>query len=106
MPAEQLTFVFASLDFPGRTTLSLGEIALRLGCSVDHLLNEVEHGALVGVDLKGAKATRRNVRVPLEAYRAYVIARMTGPFRQQFLRDLPRHVLETLAREIKEALAA
>ncbi len=103
---EQLCFAFASLDFPGRTTLSLGEIAQRLGVSVDHLLNEVDHGALVGLDLKGAKATLRFVRVPVESYRAYVLARMTGPFRRQFIRDLPRHILKELQAEIQEALSA
>jgi hypothetical protein len=102
--AEQLCFVFASLDFPGRTTLGLGEIAKKLGVSVDHLLNEVDNGELVGLDLKGAKATLRFVRVPIESYRAYVLKRMTGPFRRQFLRDLPRQQLEELLVEIREAL--
>ncbi|MDP2226801.1 MAG: hypothetical protein Q8J78_04935 [Moraxellaceae bacterium] len=98
--AEQLAFPFASLDFPGRTTLGLGEIAKRIGCSVDHLLNEVEHGALCGIDLKGAKATLRFIRVPVEAYRAYVLQRMTGEFRRNFIRDLPAHVKRELRREM------
>lgn len=102
--AEQLAFAFASLDFPGRTTVSLGEIAQRLGVSVDHLLNEAEHGALKGLDLKGAKATRRNMRVPIECYRAYVIEHMTAEFRSGFVRDLPRHVLRELLVEINAAL--
>ena len=102
---EQLSFVFASLDFPGRTTVSLDEVAERLGCSVDHLLNEVERGALVGVDLKGAKATRRFVRVPLEGYRAYVLARVTGPFRADFIAELPRAVRLQLLAEIEASLA-
>jgi len=101
MPAaEQLTLPFACLDFPGRTTVSLGEIAGRLGCSVDHLLNEVEHGALVGVNLKGEKATRRNVRVPVEAYRVYVMARITGPFRAEFIRELPAPLKRELRRQM------
>jgi len=102
--AEQLAFPFSSLDFPGRTNMSLDEISLRLGCSVDHLLNECEHGALCGLDLKGAKATRRFVRVPIESYRAYVVSRMTGPFRRDFIRDLPREVQHELLVQLKEAL--
>lgn len=98
--AEQLAFPFASLDFPGRTTLGLGEIAKRIGCSVDHLLNECEHGALCGVDLKGAKATARFIRVPIESYRAYVLTRMTGEFRRNFIRDLPAHIKRELRREM------
>ena len=102
--AEQMAFPFASLDFPGRTAITLTEMAARLGCSTDHLLNEAEHGALCGIDLKGAKASRRNVMVPIESYRAYVLARMTGPFRADFVRDLPRAVLLQLQAEIKAAL--
>ena len=103
-PAEQMSFPFASLDFFGRSTLGLAEIAEKLGCSVDHLLNECEHGALCGVDLKGAKASRRNVRVPIESYRAYVLARVTGPFRADFIRDLPRSVRLELLAEIERSL--
>lgn len=99
-PTEQLVFPFTSLDFPGRSTVGLGEMAQRLGCSVDHLLNEAEHGALVGADLKGAKAHRRFIRVPVECYRAYVLTRMTGPFRRDFIRDLPASIKRDLRREM------
>lgn len=97
---EQLVFPFTSLDFPGRTTVGLAEIAQRLGCSVDHLLNEAEHGALKGLDLKGAKASRRNIRVPIECYRAYVLGHMTAEFRRDFLRDLPASVKRELRIEL------
>jgi hypothetical protein len=97
---EQMAFPFSSLDFPGRTTVGLAEMAQRLGCSVDHLLNEAEHGALCGLDLKGVNATRRSIRVPIESYRAYVLTRMTGPFRRDFIRDLPAHIKRELRREM------
>jgi hypothetical protein len=45
MPAEQLQ-LFASLDFPGRSTLMIWEIANRLGVTVRHLLNQIDDGAL------------------------------------------------------------
>ena len=105
MPAaEQMAFPFASLDFAGRTVITLTEMATKLRCSTDHLLNECEHGALCGIDLKGAKAERRNVMVPIESYRAYVLKRMTGEFRAEFVRDLPRAVKLQLMAELKADL--
>lgn len=90
MPAEQLTF-FASLDFPGRTTLRLEEIAEKLGCTVQHLLNEVDRGAFHGLNLAAAGVSRRAMRIPVECYRAYVLSKLTGAIdlRMQFLADLP-----------------
>jgi hypothetical protein len=106
MHAEQQLFPFASLDFAGRQQpLRLWEIATKLGVSVDHLLNEAEAGALVGIDLRGDKASRRNVRVPVESYRRYVLARMTGEFRRDFIRDLPRDVRAQLLKELQESFA-
>ena len=102
--AVQMAFPFASLDFPGRTMITLAEMAEKLGCSNDHLLNEAERGALCGVDLKGARASRRNIMVPIESYRAYVLTRLTVQFRADFVRHLPRAVLLQLQAEIKAAL--
>ncbi len=105
MNAEQLTF-FASLDFPGRTTLMLGEIAEKLGCTVQHLLNQVEEGALVALDLKGAKANRRNIKVPVECYRDFIIRKLTGPVsvKAAFLETLPRATLVELVHECQRLL--
>lgn len=90
MSAEQLTF-FPSLDFPGRTTLGLLEISEKLGCSVQHLLNEIDRGAFAGLNIAASGAKRREMRIPVEAYRAYVLSKLTGPvdLRMQFLADLP-----------------
>ena len=52
MSADQLTFL-ASLDFPGRTTLGLGEIAERVGCTVRHLLNQIDEGKFAGLNIAG-----------------------------------------------------
>jgi hypothetical protein len=107
MPTEQIMLPFASLDFPAdRTSIALWEMAAKLGCSTDHLLNEAEAGAIAGVDLRGANASRRNIRVPIEAYRAYVIERMTGPFRREFLRELPRAVLRQLLLDVDRTTLA
>ncbi len=106
MPApEQIVFPFASLDFPGRGSVTLAEISEKLRCSVEHLLNEVEAGAFPGaLDIKGTGASRRTIRVPIEGYRAYVLQRMTGPWRADFVRDLPRATRRELLRETVSAL--
>jgi hypothetical protein len=90
MSAEQLTF-FSSLDFPGRTTLGLGEIAEKLGCTVQHLLNEIERGTFHGLNLAASTVARRAMRIPVECYRAYVLSKLTGTvdLRMQFIAELP-----------------
>ena len=76
-PAQLM--VFASLDFPGRPTLRLVEIAGKLGCTKQHLLNQIEEGTLVALDLKGAHASRQALKVPVECYRDYLLRKLTGP---------------------------
>lgn len=103
--AEQLSFPFPSLDFPGRTTVKLGEIAERLGVSVRHLCNELDDGTLVGVDLKAKGVTKRCVRIPREIYHAYIMARLTGPISgNKLIAELPRSVRLQLLREIEHSL--
>ncbi len=103
---EQLQFPFPSLDFPGRTTLTVNEVAERLGVTDRHLMNLAEDGSFPGIDLKGAKATKRTLRIPIENYRDFIVSRMTGPERASFLRTLPRAALRDLHREIGEWLRA
>jgi len=102
---EQLQFpFFASLDFPGRSTLMLHEIAERLGVTVAHLLNEVEGGELVACDFKAKGVSRRCIRVPVESYRDYVLRKLTGPMRAQLLKTLPRAVRAQLIAELQASL--
>lgn len=99
--AEQLQFVLASLDFPGRTVLYLWEIAERLGVSVKHLLEQVDSGKLGGLDVRSAGVARRSMRIPIEAYHRYVMQQWTGPadVRMEFLRDLPTATRLAVIRE-------
>lgn len=109
MPADQIHFGFyASLDFPGRSTLMLWEIAERLGQSVQHLLNEVDRGHLIGIDLRNPDVSRRCIRIPIESYHNFVLQRLTGPadFKMKFLRDLPATTRCQLMIELFESLAA
>lgn len=103
--AAQLDF-FPSLDFPGRTTVMLWEIAGRLGVSVNHLLELVDQGELAGVDISSSSVSRRAMRIPVECYRDFIIKRLTGPvdFRLQFLRDLPAAARRQLIRELELSL--
>jgi len=71
---------FPSLDFPGRTTLYPHECALRLGCHVDHIYDLIEEGILRGINIAGGNnlTDRRCVRIPIEAWRAFLAARVTA----------------------------
>ena len=102
---EQLQ-LFASLDFPSRSTLMLWEIADRLGCTVRHLLNQVDSGELVVIDLASKGSDRRAARVPVESYRAFIMKRLTGPadVRMQFLRDLSPAIRRQLIEDLRASL--
>jgi hypothetical protein len=105
MPTEQLQFeFFASLDFPGREALKLGEIATRLGLTVQHLFNEIESGELVALDAKAKGVSRRCIRVPVECYRDYVIRHITNTARLSLLKGIPPAALTGLLREIWEII--
>jgi excisionase family DNA binding protein len=100
--AEQLQFPFPSLDFPGRTTLTAGEIAERLGYDEKHVRDLITEGELPALDGKGRAARRGSYRVPIENYRDFITSRMTGSRRIELLRDLPKPVLRELIRELNE----
>jgi len=101
---EKPQYPFPSLDFPGRTSLRLSEMAAKLGVSVRQLQKEVEQGVLTVLDVKGKQATQSCWRVPDESYRDFVIARMTGPGQAGLLRSLPEATLRLLARELQDYL--
>ena len=106
MSTEQLNF-FASIDFPpGRTSVTLAEVAAKLSCTVQHLLNEIDSGTLAGLDIKSAGVSRRSIRLPIECYRNYVLQKLTGPvdFRMRFLRDLPAATRRDLIQELQASL--
>lgn len=80
-------FPFPSLDFPGRTTVKVSEIAEKLRFHRRHIFHLIEDGSLPVLDGKRNNANKSSIRVPIEAYRAFVIQRMsTDPkTAQQFL---------------------
>lgn len=102
--SEQLQFAFPSLDFPGRVTLMADEIAAKLGVTAKHVGDLIDENELMSIDLGGKGASRRCIRVPIESYRDFVMARMTGPRRRELLTNLPRATLRELVRELNEFL--
>jgi hypothetical protein len=99
----QLNFPFPSLDFPGRTVLYMHEVAERIGCSIDKAYTLVDDGSLAAVNIAGATATRRELRVPIECWRNFIVQRMTAPMPQtsEFLKSLPAAVRDELIRELR-----
>ncbi len=99
MPAHvQLSLAFACLDFPGRDTVGIWEIAGKTGYTVRHVLDHIDAGKLVALDSALAK-TRRSLRVPVDEYRRWVLTLLTGEARQIFVRELPDATLREIVRE-------
>ena len=106
--ALQTEFPYASLDFPGRTTVQVAEIAARLGYCVQHICNQIDQGLLTACDHRGANSSRASLRVPVEEYRKWVLGSLTGPATQraEFLDALPKPVLIELQAEISRRINA
>jgi hypothetical protein len=104
---EQLQF-FSSLDFPGRSTLLLREIAEKIGCSVRHLCTQVEEGKLVVINIATFKTNRLAARVPIECYRDYVLTNLSGPvdLRMKFLATMPEATRQQLFIEVARSFPA
>jgi hypothetical protein len=105
--AEQLQFPFSSLDFPGRVTLGVEEVAGKLGFTPKHIADLIAEGKLQAIDGRGVGASRAAYRIPVEAYRDFVVRCLTTPAeRLRLLRDLPRATVRELVRELQEHLKA
>jgi len=105
---EQLQFPFASLDFPGCTLLRAQQVSEKLGVTVQHVLDLIEEGKLLALNLSGAdnKSGRRCIRIPIESYRNYVVACLTSPAeRMRLLADLPVASRRELIRELQASLS-
>jgi hypothetical protein len=107
MSTEQLQFAFASLDFPGRVSLRVEEIADKLSITPQHVLDLIVEGKLQAVDVRGEGSTRACYRVPVESYRDFVVRALTTPAeRMRLLRELPKATLRELRRELDQLIAA
>lgn len=105
---QQIELPYLSLDFPGRTVLTIAEISLRIGFCERQILNLLDSGELVAVDGASKGASRRSLRIVAESYRAFVIGRLTGLHgdKTKFLQGLPRETLQAFRDDIDRILAA
>lgn len=109
MPAAtQESFPFWSLDFEGRDTLTVDEIAAKLRCTRQHILDLIDERALGAIDIAGRdnKTSRRAARVPIECWRDFVLASMTTEYQRSPLKDLPTAALIKLQADIRAHLKA
>lgn len=105
--SEQLQFAFPSLDFPGRVSLRVDEVATRLYLSPQHVIDDIVEGKLQALDLRGTGSQRAYYRIPIECYRDYILRSVTDPTsRMRLMRELPKATLRELRREIDQLLAA
>jgi hypothetical protein len=105
---QQIELPYVSLDFPGRTVLTIAEISLRIGFCERQILNLVDSNDLTAVDGASKGSSRRALRIVAESYRAFVIRRLTGPHSDKtaFLQGLPRETLQAFRDDIDRILAA
>ena len=64
---------FPSLAFPGRKALTVGEICAVLDVCENHVLNLIESGQLVSINV--ACGSRNHPRIPIESWHAFLKAR-------------------------------
>lgn len=64
--------VFPSLDFLGRSSLRLQEVAEKLRCSIDHIERLSDDGSFLSISRGQTR------RIEIEAYRAFVRARVVA----------------------------
>ena len=101
--STQLDFL-PSLDFPGRTTLMVSEIAERLGYSARHVGALIQDGSIPALNGKSSAAVKPSFRVPIEAYRDFVVTRVNGGLRAQFIARLPAATRHALIKELQAIL--
>jgi len=103
--AVQLGLPFACLDFPDRDSVTVWEIAAKLRVSRQHILGHIDAGTLTAVDTK-VVVSRGNYRIPIDEYRRWLIARLTGPARREFFAELPVQTLRAIKHDIDAILSS
>jgi excisionase family DNA binding protein len=65
----------ASLEFQGRQSLTVQEVAERLSVTHQHIIDLIEEGQIAAINMGGG--ARRHYRIPVSAYTAFLQARRT-----------------------------
>lgn len=102
---QQLEFPFFSMDFVDRAALSVKEVATKLGCSERHIHDLIDEGTLGCINLS-PNGLRNYRKIPIEAYRDFILRNFSGELRRQFLRTLPRDTIKLLHNDIIQILNA
>ena len=71
--------IYPSLNFPGRSTLRVQEIAAKLRIHPKHVIDLIIEGKFGSVDVCGLNASRSCYRIPIEAYREFISSSTTLP---------------------------
>lgn len=100
---EQMELPFALLDTHGRTVLTVREVAARLHCTPQHVCELIASQTLTAVNI-GTGKRRMAARIPVEAFRDFIIRSMTCAWSQSPLRTLPTQALVNLHRELANHL--
>lgn len=102
MTTTQPEFPFASLDFPGRSTLTVAEVAKRTGFCTRHIEGLIDVGSLVALNGANPRASKRALRIVVESYRDWIVRGLTGPaaIRSYFLAHLPEDTKRDLYNEL------
>jgi hypothetical protein len=74
-PEREIAAVLSATLFPGRTTLRVQEVADALSLSVNHVIDLLEEGRIIGVNTAGAgsKTTRAQWRIPCASYDTFIL---------------------------------
>lgn len=87
--------ILSGLD--DRQVLLAAEVAARLRCSSQHVANLIDCGELAALDVR--TGGRSSYRIPVEAYRSFVVKRLTSEI-EDAVRDLPLNSLVALQRDL------
>lgn len=102
---QQLKIPFKSLEFPDRDTLAPMEIAKKLSISLPQFYVLLEDRCFPAIDVSKKGAQRKTWRMPIEGFTNFIVGRMQpGPRRDELLRQLPRHELESLMQSVAKIL--
>lgn len=86
---------------------SVGAAAELLGVSTVHVINLIDAGRIVAMDLRGSGASRALYRIPHEALASYLLScLLLSRNRRWMLRQLPRDVLSSLLLDLDALLSA
>lgn len=104
--SRQMELPYSLLETNGRSVLTVAEIAEQLCCTPRHVTSLIDSGELVAIDISGKGTSRMRARVPVEAWRDFVVRSVSAPLPKSPLRHLPANTLLRLYHELAEHLRA